>query len=729
MVEPNTPQDLMLYEPRDVHALKDINVYLTDGAEFNIWGEANLNGEPLLPSNFSNTPTIDTLRDVGFAYDFISVYGFSSVGDGGDGVFYWDDTDTTSDDDTGVVIRSNNPVLDSQGRWKRIHVGTKVNTRWFGVHPSNPDNTENLQNAIDYTGTREIAGIAVGGDCYTPSGYHRCLFLDGLSGLDTILQAYHSVTLSGDGDSTQFVVDDDVVTKVEYFFTFSNAPGRGFGGGAKDFKIIGNAKLDWGFLIDTWHEAEFKNLTLVDEYMGCIDLAASVSTTLFGEGIKISGIDRYSSSGTNSVFSKYGIRFRAVEDKGSFTDSWVSECMFVNVWHRGLFIDGCHRIHWRDIGVACNSESDNTIDGLPHAGVEGGVEYTNSVDAPITADTGYHDGYGLYYESHEGSETIETHIAVRVTLPVGATGFNRATVTEMVTISPNVPLGLFSVTNEAGVLGEVAYHKFRVNQRAYQPGSIVIGANVDLTYIEITGNRGTNVRVTDAGTRTYVNNVTHTIWGQDFPPSTTPTALHNDVGQFSVDTNTGRVAWIDRDGVPHRVSPTLGKFFGAQRISALATPAAPVATKAAVGATTWTYYVVAIDKDGNKTPPSAAGSATLAPASLAGANKNIIRWQPVEGAVAYDLLRGASPNRVIALSLKTCVFDDDGVTDFAYTASATNPPATLTVDDYIDMPEITAPAAPAANSGRTFMRDNGSGKTQYCVRFPTGAIQVLATEP
>jgi len=47
----------------------------------------------------------------------------------------------------------------------------------------------------------------------------------------------------------------------------------------------------------------------------------------------------------------------------------------------------------------------------------------------------------------------------------------------------------------------------------------------------------------------------------------------------------------------------------------------------------------------------------------------------------------------------------------------------------MEFAEMTAPAAGAANTGRAFMRDNGAGKTQYCVRFATGAIQVLATEP
>lgn len=43
--------------------------------------------------------------------------------------------------------------------------------------------------------------------------------------------------------------------------------------------------------------------------------------------------------------------------------------------------------------------------------------------------------------------------------------------------------------------------------------------------------------------------------------------------------------------------------------------------------------------------------------------------------------------------------------------------------------EISDPAAPAANRARLYMRDNGAGKTQLVARFPTGAIQVIATEP
>jgi len=46
-----------------------------------------------------------------------------------------------------------------------------------------------------------------------------------------------------------------------------------------------------------------------------------------------------------------------------------------------------------------------------------------------------------------------------------------------------------------------------------------------------------------------------------------------------------------------------------------------------------------------------------------------------------------------------------------------------------EMKEVSTPAAPDANKGRLFMRDNGAGKTQLCVRFNTGGVLVIKTQP
>lgn len=56
-------------------------------------------------------------------------------------------------------------------------------------------------------------------------------------------------------------------------------------------------------------------------------------------------------------------------------------------------------------------------------------------------------------------------------------------------------------------------------------------------------------------------------------------------------------------------------------------------------------------------------------------------------------------------------------------------PRNLNMGGYIQATEIADPAAPAANTGLLYFKDNGAGKTQLVARFPTGVVQVIATEP
>lgn len=48
---------------------------------------------------------------------------------------------------------------------------------------------------------------------------------------------------------------------------------------------------------------------------------------------------------------------------------------------------------------------------------------------------------------------------------------------------------------------------------------------------------------------------------------------------------------------------------------------------------------------------------------------------------------------------------------------------------YVELAEITAPATPANDTLRLYAKDNGSGKTQLCVKFPGGSEIVLAIQP
>ncbi len=54
--------------------------------------------------------------------------------------------------------------------------------------------------------------------------------------------------------------------------------------------------------------------------------------------------------------------------------------------------------------------------------------------------------------------------------------------------------------------------------------------------------------------------------------------------------------------------------------------------------------------------------------------------------------------------------------------------AVAAFSDGLVLAERSAPAAPAAGEAILYARDGG-GKTELCVRFHTGAVQVVATEP
>jgi hypothetical protein len=49
------------------------------------------------------------------------------------------------------------------------------------------------------------------------------------------------------------------------------------------------------------------------------------------------------------------------------------------------------------------------------------------------------------------------------------------------------------------------------------------------------------------------------------------------------------------------------------------------------------------------------------------------------------------------------------------------------MSQFVEMGEVVTPAAPGAHKARLFIRSS-AGKVQLCVRFPTGAVKILATE-
>lgn len=103
-------------------------------------------------------------------------------------------------------------------------------------------------------------------------------------------------------------------------------------------------------------------------------------------------------------------------------------------------------------------------------------------------------------------------------------------------------------------------------------------------------------------------------------------------------------------------------------------------------------------------------------------------------AAQYTVQRNADGTNRLQVNVPTGASFEFSINDVATLTTA----ATLTqveqgnfaiASGSIQLAEIVAPGAPAANTAYIYLDDNGAGKTRLNARFPTGAVQVLATEP
>jgi len=653
-------------------------------------------------------PTVAALRNAPTAIfkdgDLVTTASVSGMLDTkGGGIWRWDASDSTSADNTGTIVT---PGSGGAGRWKRVFSGS-ISAAWFGVSPANADNTRALQNAVDFIGTG-VFNPNAGGVLTIPAGYYRFKFAAGTSGLTTISVPYENIMIEGEGRGTILRTDLSGLppgTQHGRFFTFSQTGNRGQGGGIRQLRFDGNSQLQWCVFLDSWRFWHMEDVSALDVFGGLLD--ACNNQTTFGENIHVNRLDYISSSGTNSCFTQYGARFRA-GTAGSWSECSVRNSLFVNCWDTAVVLDGCVRFTVDQIGAGCNSASSNTIDGLTKTGCLHALVITNSVVNGSTVDTGHHICRNIYHESHTGAESPNTHQAVVIDTPSPqTTGFNRYNRIENVDIDTMLGKAVVVISNTSGVYGLTSNNTFVGNRRAYSTNQVQVLANVVDTSLTLYPSAGFLYAITDLGVRTFVNGVTKYAYLTGLYPETTPGQGKMDVGHFSRDSNTGRVCIQDKDNVPVLVygRPGLDTVspYGAQRIRALPAPAAPAITRSVAGTTTYTYYWVAVDKDGNKSLPSPAATIANGPASLAGSSRNLVTGMPVDGAVTYDLLKGNTTTSV-ATGLISPFFYDSGTATSAYTPATSNPPGTLVVDGHVTLSALAIPtiaAGAAAGTGPT----------------------------
>jgi hypothetical protein len=160
-----------------------------------------------------------------------------------------------------------------------------------------------------------------------------------------------------------------------------------------------------------------------------------------------------------------------------------------------------------------------------------------------------------------------------------------------------------------------------------------------------------------------------------------------------------------------------------------------------MGGTAASYFGTGANYFGSTTAAVADATARI---QLNGATSNMIAWNTSGSAapafttrsagtklVLYPNIGGATVDYAIGIEASNMWFSVQqqgaavgwkfygGTTLAMYISSA----------GFFEMYEAAAPSAGAANTARLFCRDNGAGKTQVCVIFNTGAVQVVATEP
>lgn len=267
----------------------------------------------------------------------VQARGFWACGDGGDGMFYWDNSaiyvngDTTAavSDDGGTFIRPTSIAASSPGRWRRLHQPGEVSVLWFGAKRDGAtDDTEAFHQAIAAVGSLEGSLTVFGGTVHVPAGRY-------LIGDVTIKRPVHIVGTGCGGDvrsTTMIVKDGGPAGRTKYcgFIILGTGypppgySGAYFGNGSSISNLAIIQKSNWESWVRPNFTANPQSLPWVDG--GCGIWVASGGQTL------IHGVAIY------PMFS-YGIAIGSTVNPASTTERGYTLCYGVTV--ERTIIGGC----------------------------------------------------------------------------------------------------------------------------------------------------------------------------------------------------------------------------------------------------------------------------------------------------------------------------------------------------------------------------------------------------
>lgn len=178
-----------------------------------------------LEVNTKYVATVSALKALtGGDFEMVEIGGHTSANDGGGGIFIWDASDTTTDDN-GIYIQ---PNAGGTGRWIRQISGNVINAAWYGVEVTvASDQSSKIQAAIDY------AESIFGSKVLLPAGRIR---------VDTGLTITGSnVVLTGfGGDGNHDLSHDDVGTILVAYGSGMTVLSVNSPSGASEYKRYGS---------------------------------------------------------------------------------------------------------------------------------------------------------------------------------------------------------------------------------------------------------------------------------------------------------------------------------------------------------------------------------------------------------------------------------------------------------------------------------------------------------
>ena len=133
--------------------------------------------------------TIAALRALTITYNSVLVLGYYTAGDGGDGLFRWNSSDSTADNLGTIIIPNSAP---GTGRWNRVVPSGYKAVKWFGAKgDGTTDDTTSIQAAINY--------LSGGGVLFFPAGTYKT-----------------TATLTVTGNVAQLVGEGNSITKIKF---------------------------------------------------------------------------------------------------------------------------------------------------------------------------------------------------------------------------------------------------------------------------------------------------------------------------------------------------------------------------------------------------------------------------------------------------------------------------------------------------------------------------------